>query len=337
MAVMRALDAEQARQAASSLLRQAVTAATPVRQGGNNRLFRITAASNMTYALKTYPAQAEDLRDRLGQEWEALSLLTQDSGLPLPRPLARDDSIQAALYAWIDGVSPLPARLDDMDALAAFLIRIQSLAPQAQHIRPASAACFSAQAAITQFDERRAALDQVPRSELQTFLNQDLDRLFKRAVKRLLESSQDLAREIAPNQRILSPSDFGMHNAIRQQNGSLAFVDFEYFGWDDPVKAVSDVLLHPGHDLTEELRNRFKDKITPFLAQRDSGYLARFNLLFPLFGAIWCLILLNEFRPDRWARRVQAGQNSDQSLAQARQLERAQRLCTWLDDWIDAA
>lgn len=334
---MTSFDAERARQAASSLLKQSVTAAMPVRQGGNNRLFRITAASNVTYALKTYPAQAEDPRDRLSQEWEALSLLTQDSGLPLPLPLARDASIQTALYTWIDGASPGPARPEDMDALAEFLIRIQALAPLAQHIRPASAACFSAQGAVTQFSERRAALDQVSLSDLKTFLNRELDHFFKRAVKRLSESSLDLAKELAQDKRILSPSDFGMHNAIRRQSGSLAFVDFEYFGWDDPVKAVSDVLLHPGHDLTEELRKRFKDKISPFLAERDSGYLARFDLLFPLFGAIWCLILLNEFRPDRWARRVQAGQNSDQSLVQARQLGRARHLCAWLEDWIDAA
>ena len=52
-----------------------------------------------------------------------------------------------------------------------------------------------------------------------------------------------------PRHRALSPSDFGLHNAMRDEDGRLRFIDFEYFGWDDPVKLVSDTALHPGSEL----------------------------------------------------------------------------------------
>ena len=56
-------------------------------------------------------------------------------------------------------------------------------------------------------------------------------------------------------QRALSPSDFGLHNALRGQDGQLRFVDFEYFGWDDPVKLVSDSGDPSGSDLAEASAN----------------------------------------------------------------------------------
>jgi len=39
----------------------------------------------------------------------------------------------------------------------------------------------------------------------------------------------------------VSPSDFGFHNAIRTASGTR-FIDFEFAGWDDPVKALVDFI-----------------------------------------------------------------------------------------------
>ena len=59
----------------------------------------------------------------------------------------------------------------------------------------------------------------------------------------------DPSNEIPTNARTLSPSDFGFHNTLRRPDGELAFLDFEYFGWDDPAKTITDFLLHPGMQL----------------------------------------------------------------------------------------
>jgi hypothetical protein len=36
--------------------------------------------------------------------------------------------------------------------------------------------------------------------------------------------------------QVLSLSDFGLHNPLRHPDGKLAFLGFEYFGWDEPAK-----------------------------------------------------------------------------------------------------
>jgi hypothetical protein len=112
------------------------------------------------------------------------------------------------------------------------------------------------------------------------------------------EVGQPLALELEPDRRALSPSDFGFHNAIRRPDGALAFVDFEYFGWDDPAKTVVDFLLHPGMTISQPLKQRFADRFVDAFAFVPE-LAARARLVYPMFGLKWCVILLNDFLPDR--------------------------------------
>jgi hypothetical protein len=74
---------------------------------------------------------------------------------------------------------------------------------------------------------------------------------------------------------------------------------------------------------------RFRDAMLDFFAARDGEALrTRFEALSPLFGAIWCLIVLNEFLPERWARRVAAGGTGNAAEARTRQLRSADALFT---------
>ena len=54
--------------------------------------------------------------------------------------------------------------------------------------------------------------------------------------------------ELPYEDRCISPSDFGFHNAILGSGETVRFVDFEYAGWDDPAHLVCDFLpsRHPG-------------------------------------------------------------------------------------------
>jgi hypothetical protein len=110
--------------------------------------------------------------------------------------------------------------------------------------------------------------------------------------------------------RTLSPSDFGFHNAIRRPDGALAFVDFEYFGWDDPAKTIVDYLLHPGMALGEPLKRRFVVRAQAVFADVPM-FQARARIVYPLFGLKWALILLNDFLPERFS-----GANGEWRLTQ---------------------
>jgi len=132
--------------------------------------------------------------------------------------------------------------------------------------------------------------------------------------------------ELPYEERTLSPSDFGFHNALRRSNGQIIFLDFEYFGWDDPAKMISDFLLHPAMELREDLRRRFVVNILSRF--EDHRYLdKRVEIVYPLFGLKWCLIFLNEFVPEHLLRRgFASGSDLDKSNVQAKQLSKARRM-----------
>jgi len=304
-----------------------------VRQGGgNNRLFRVETEEGQVYALKSYPRQPSDLRDRLLTEFTALDFMRRHGMTQVPKPIAKDSDGNFALYEWIEGTPVQPSAMA-IDAAVVFVRALHRLgnAADAASMPLASEACFSAQLIVEQVEARLAALSaQAPaHPELRDFL----DRAFKPAAQRAITHAREIyARAgigfnvpVDPKQRSLSPSDFGFHNALMRADGRIAFLDFEYFGWDDPVKLASDFVLHPGMDLTPQLKKRFLDSMSDVF-QADKTFDARLRASLPLYAMRWTMILLNEFLPERWARRVMAGTRGDRSAILRAQLDKARRM-----------
>ena len=97
----------------------------------------------------------------------------------------------------------------------------------------------------------------------------------------------------------------------------LDFVDFEYFGWDDPAKTIVDFLLHPGMQLDDALKRRFAAGVCAAFAELPA-LPARTRIVYPLFGLKWGLILLNDFLPERAGQAP--GARPAAQLAKARSL-----------------
>ena len=318
---------------ASRLVGWRVQLAEPVRRGGNNRVFRLSGSGGSA-ALKIYPAQSDDPRNRLAQEYAAISFLHRHGFDQVPRPIARDDAAHCAVYEWIDGISPGEADPPTIDALADFFLGIQTLRDRegAQSLAAASAACFSPAMVAEQLANRFARLRGVvaPDTEAGEFAATQIAPAIEAATGRLRSICQSSGpaydEPLAPDLRVLSPSDFGLHNALRRPDGRLAFIDFEYFGWDDPAKAIADVMLHPGKALADELAQRYRSRVEAALLPADASLSFRLNLLFPSMVLLWCLILLNEFLPERWTRRAIAGDRDDREAVQAVQLRKSREL-----------
>jgi Ser/Thr protein kinase RdoA (MazF antagonist) len=320
---------------ASALCGRPVTAIAPAGRGGNNRLFQVETAEGR-FALKLYPKVAGDDRDRLGVEFNALRFLNRHGIAETPIALMADPSEGAALYSWVDGTAVGSPGDADIDAAAAFLCRLKSLglAPDAESLPPASEACFSANELIRQNTSRLNRLMQVSTcSDLATFLADGVAPALTRFTAHARMRLPDFERDIAPPLRTLSPSDFGFHNALRQPDGSLIFLDFEYFGWDDPVKLIADTLLHPGMDLDLRQGRHFLAALAPVYA-RYPGFSERLGALYPLYALRWSLIVLNEFLPERWARRAGAGEIGDRTAIEIRQLDKARRLLARANDTL---
>jgi hypothetical protein len=299
--------------------------------GRNSRVHRVDAASG-TFALKQYPSLEDDPRDRLGAEVGALEWMAENGFAMVPRIVAVDRARNFVLLNWVEGEQVRDVGLEDIDSSLAFLSRLHELRAGATvpTSRLAAEACLSGAEIDRQLRGRvRQLLAIEGETALRNFLQSALSPALEDGVKRAREDAagQSFAfeRELGQGHRSLAPADFGFHNALRGHDGRLTFIDFEYFGWDDPVKLTADVLLHPGAALCEPARRRFRQGAERIYGS-DPMFAERLRAFYPLFGLRWVLILLNEFHPERWRRRVLAGAADEWSDAKARQLRAAQDL-----------
>lgn len=300
----------------TALAGEAIALCQRIYGGRNSRVYRLETASGRVLAGKHYHLHKDDPRDRLGAEWRALALLAGVPGLArfVALPVAKDPAQGLALYTFLPGVqaSGAPATEADMDASLEFLDALRSLAGTLDseamaQIPPASEACFSLAALAANLRGRLDALLRVPQdaclgAELSAFLSGELVPFLEASLAQAEGLMGDAGRELPQNLRTLSSSDFGLHNALRE-GASLSFVDFEYFGWDDPAKSLCDFVLHPAMGLLGPLRQRFASGFLARFAAADCGLSERIRAVYPLYGIKWCLILLNEFLRGADARR----------------------------------
>lgn len=310
--------------AAETLTGRAVSSIEQAAGGGNSRIYKVIAGGAI-YALKRYPVIENDPRDRLGTERMALQLFETHGIGCTPRWIAAAPPF--ALMEWVEGKLVTNPEMEDIEAAISFLKRVFELSGRIApgSMPPASEACISGAEILRQINQRLKRLSDIARSE--PLLGQFLTGLFmpaladREAIARQRHPGFDVALP-AVEQRLI-PADFGFHNVLRTPDNRLVFIDFEYFGWDDPVKVVSDFLLHPAMMLDIAQRQRFHAAMMEAL---PASAKARFHALYPLFGLRWTLILLNEFLPERWQARKEARGEHDAEAARKRQLEKARAM-----------
>ena len=303
--------------------------ASPVGGGRNSRIYCLSGEKHSTYAIKVYFRQPGDLRDRLGTEFHSLQFLWENGIHDIPRPFAIYPESGIGLYEFIEGNRILPDEVsaNDIDAAVDFAGRLKRLTalPQATSLKPASEAFFSVAKVYQNVQNRLIRLLEGQREEpdprLAEFLQNDLIPTLER-VSQWSRARIDWEHESPVDQRTLSPSDFGFHNAIRQDR--VVFLDFEYFGWDDPAKLISDFILHPAMNLNGGLTRRF---VTGGAGHFDMVLRTRVESMYPLFGLKWGLICLNEFLPEHRRRRQFAAANvQDWDQIKAQQLSKARQI-----------
>lgn len=305
--------------------------------GRNSRIFLVDTANAQRYIAKFYPEARPGSRDRLTTEFAALSFLNKQGEDRVPQPIALDEANRLGVYEFIEGdvIAPATETTSDLDQTVDFVGRLRSLSTvgDAAGLPDASEARFSVQGLLDILHSRIQPLldlqgDGSSNLALNTFLETELaPSLAAIEVWCRDQSGQvghDMTAELPLEDRTLSPSDIGLHNVLRRSDGRLFFLDFEYFGWDDPAKMISDFLLHPAMSLTVDLKQRFASRaIEKFGNPVELSQ--RLRVIYPLVALKWCLILLNEFLPEHYQRRsfanvgeIDAGAVLDQQLAKAR-------------------
>jgi|APSaa5957512535_1039671.scaffolds.fasta_scaffold24530_3 hypothetical protein len=278
----------------------------------NSKIFKIIT-KNQKYALKLYPSKKFDKRERLLVEFETLTALHQYQVCNTPKPIKKSSDLNIALYEWIDGVILREVGVKEVFDALYFIQSLKDVSNFKNNIsnRLASEACLSAKELVLQIEHRFKKLSEVDIKEepgLHKFLNSQFKPVFDRLKNRVNKNwkvpwsyDKDLMKEL----QVLSPSDFGFHNAIHIDNNKIIYIDFEYFGWDDPVKLTSDFIWHAGMDVSSKAQdNWLKGMNKIFIA--DDNFSERFRMYHPLYGLRWSMILLNEFLPKVWEIRKHA-------------------------------
>lgn len=308
---------ELAKSATESTLSAPLREFQMIGAGANSKVYK-AATDEQTVAVKSFPPRRENGRDRLDTEWHALSFLQSEGISSAPRPYYRDDARQILVMEWIDGVRVTRHSGSDLTQALGFMAAVlkSSENTDQESFNTDIEACLSESRILEQIRNRLTMFTNAP--ELEGFL----ERSFLPRLDHWCASNSDLDSQSADlplRHRRLVAADFGFHNALRQADGRLRFFDFDYFGWDDPVKMAADFLLHPAMSLTYHDKRKVVEAISTELSP-TTAFLERLKRLLPLYVLRWTLILLNTYRRDRQTNKDGQFSSRPKQLAKARKM-----------------
>lgn len=298
----------------------------PLKGGANNRVFLIRTLvsgadalsrfnANHSFVLKHYFTHPGDKSDRLHAEFSFCKFAWQNGIRTLPEPLLCDAKNRIGFYEYIEGVPAqrISVSRNHVEQVLTFFFEINAHKnqKQAQLLPEEKEACFSIQEHLDCVERRILGLKKIEKTtEIGRAASEVVLELIQPLWKKIRESIVkgcsrfriDMAKKIHPQDRSLSHSDIGFHNAILTSNGKVRFIDFEYAGWGDPVKMVCDFFCAPKVPVPMKYFEEFSRALSLHLKE-PANFLRRLELLLPLYRLKWCCILMNNFLPLASSRR----------------------------------
>jgi hypothetical protein len=301
----------------------------PIYGGGNNKVVSVQTKAGK-YLVKTYYSHPSDTRNRLAAEYSFLSYAINIGLGCVPKPIFCDQKSNIGLYEFVEGRKLESFELTRQHIIEAvnFIKGLNARPDRDRALPTASEGCFSIEQHFLIVDKRLNRLLSLPaESELERKVNSfvsEIDSAWKKIKDKVSVKSGSIFRELSNDDRCISPSDFGFHNALLKDSGDICFIDFEYAGWDDPAKMVSDFFLQPAVPASLEYLDIFISETLGY-SKNKTELTERTHLLFPVFKIKWCCLMLNEFLPDIAKRRQFANPTLDPEQSQLIQLEKTQQ------------
>jgi phosphotransferase family enzyme len=289
----------------------------PIEGGSNNRVYRVECDGGRA-VLKSYFRSPADPRDRLGAEFAFCRYAWETGVTALPRPLASDPATGLGLFEFVEGTRPQRAS-ESLVGQAADFVRAVNLPEhrsKAASLPLASEACFTVEEHLGVVGGRANRLGDI---EPEAAIDRDALRFVHCELMPVWRTIRDTARArsgadkptarvaLAGQARIVSPSDFGFHNALIRPDGRAVFLDFEYAGWDDPAKLICDFFCQPAIPVSLSYFEQFAAAVLKGRPD-EAEVIDRARLLLPVYRVKWICIRLNEFLPGGGARRLFASQ-----------------------------
>ena len=192
--------------------------------GGNSRVYKGFTKSGKEFALKIYPS--DSVHDRLRSEYDGLRTIHSKCMSKVPEPIGANHALEAASFVWLAGETISKMTLKDIDQTVAFLSSLHQCRHQIEfaNFPCASAACLSGKQIEVQINSRLELLLAENHKTLNLFLNKDFFVAFEQVLERAkaMWPNREYALVLNRDQQILSPSDFGFHNALKNVNGTIS-------------------------------------------------------------------------------------------------------------------
>jgi len=271
--------------------------------GGRNNSLKKVRCNNTQFILKKYKSNNADVRDRQRNEYLFINYAKSIGIKEVPSILEVDRLAGITLMSYIKGVKPCQKDLIRSNFIdsANFIVRLQDGLKNGSSayvkLPEASENSINIVNSIGEIDYR---IDKLLASF--NYLNNDLKKImleyvekevgpFWREEKRKIYRNLDFLNN--PIDRFVSPSDFGFHNTIIN-NTSMYFIDFEYSGFDDPTKLISDFRFQADYHISQDFFKVFYDI---FLKKMDFRYdfEKRLSILSNMHKIRMSLIVLNPF------------------------------------------
>ena len=284
---------------ANSILNKKIINVEKKYHSGNSRIYRITS-KNKNYCLKYYPDRLFDGRNRIDLEFDSIKFLHKNKITKIPKPIKKDVNWNIAIYSWVNGRSNIPANKKSITELVLFIKKLKKLSDSIEYdffSSKATEACLSINEIFLQIEKKikNILLNKDNPKYIFDFINFKILPIYKILKNSIYKNHtiNYINRNTPMKERVLSPADFGFHNTLSSKGSINTFIDFEYFGWDDPVKLVSDFCWHPAMNISEKLKKLWIDEMTFIF--KSKYFEKKFEVCFYLYGIRWSLIILNIF------------------------------------------
>lgn len=292
-----------------------------INAGMNNKLFRLTDASGKSLLAKFYYT---DDRKRLQREYTAFEYLQSRKINFTPQVYLKNNRYHFAVYSYESGKTKKAEdmTINDLDKMLEFIFALHSNKfNEAKDIFPSAVmACFSYKDYLNNITFRLKKFNDYVRSKevhpmvLSLINEQDIVGFVQEKLKATLTSmsEKDIDTPIKDEEKKLWMVDFGPHNILFRPDNRLIFIDFEYFGWDDPARLIGDFV---NHDVMQDLPHQhkqyfvesYKDKI-----KRQKNLLRRIDKVITLVAIEWFTILLHSITPEKIKQRQSSIKNFQQ-------------------------
>jgi len=300
-----------------------------LKHGRNNQVICLIDADGKRAVLKRYFHHPGDQRDRLEHETRFLEYAAEVAPELVPKLIGKSYEKRFALMEWVEG-APFDGPPDKKAVeWAGHFVRILNASKNrktAIALPIAADACLKKDHHIALLQSRLNRLRSVDDPDVLRFIEKRLTPAGQRLIAKfetMLQSEGNIGEP-----RVISPSDFGFHNALKRSERPPLFLDFEYAGWDGAGKMLADFLSQPRLRVSPDLRDSFEEQWINDLDQQGKELLCKWiPWWLALHGLKWCCIQLNDFLPVGRQRRQFAGDERDSHVQIAGVDEYFQSVC----------